>query len=268
MRFLASGRRHKAARPLLLLVGLCLVGAFYAAFAPATNSSAEGVADAQLVARGKQLFATNCASCHGLNAEGLAQQGAPNLTNVGAAAVDFQVRSGRMPMANPLVQAPRKENTFTEDEIAALAAYVASLGEGPAIPDESQYDPSGIDAAGVARGGDLFRTNCSACHNFKGAGGALPNGVLAPSLENSTGKDMWEAMRTGPGQMPVFASGAVPDEDVQKMVAYLQQVNETPSAGLTLGGLGPVSEGFWGWVVGIGGLVLFAIWIATRSARA
>ena len=68
------------------------------------------------MAAGKNLFATNCASCHGLNAEGLAQQGAPNLTNVGAAAVDFQVRTGRMPMANPLVQAPRKENTFTEDE--------------------------------------------------------------------------------------------------------------------------------------------------------
>lgn len=268
MRFLASGRRHKAARPLLLLLSLFLVGAVYSVVAPATSSSAEGVADAQLVATGKNLFAVNCASCHGLNAEGLAQQGAPNLTNVGAAAVDFQVRTGRMPMANPLTQAPRKENTFTDDEIAALAAFVASLGDGVAIPDPGQYDPSSIDAEGVARGGDLFRTNCSACHNFKGAGGALPNGLVAPSLEKSTPKEIWEAMRTGPGQMPVFANGAVPDQDVQKVVAYIQQVNETPSAGLSLGGLGPVSEGLWAWIAGIGSLVLFAIWIATRAARA
>ncbi len=268
MRFLASGRRHKAARPLLLLLSLFVVGVVYAAVAPATSSSAEGVADAQLVAKGKNLFAVNCASCHGLNAEGLAQQGAPNLTNVGAAAVDFQVRTGRMPMANPLVQAPRKENTFTEDEIAALAAYVASLGDGPAIPDESQYDPSSVSAEGVARGGDLFRTNCSACHNFKGAGGALPDGRVAPSLQGVDAVEIWEAMRTGPGQMPVFASGAVPDEDVQKMIAYLEQVNATPSAGLALGGLGPVAEGFWAWVAGIGSLVLFATWIATRGARA
>jgi ubiquinol-cytochrome c reductase cytochrome c subunit len=269
MSFLASGRRHKAARPLMLLLSLCLVGAVYAALAPATTSSADDAANEQLVATGKQLFAVSCASCHGLNGEGLAQQGAPALTNVGAAAVDFQVRTRRMPMANPLTQAvPGSKTIFTDDEIAALAAFVASLGDGPAIPDESQYDPSSIDAAGVARGGDLFRTNCSACHNFKGVGGALPNGVVAPPIQNTDAAQIWEAMRTGPGQMPVFASGAVPDQDAQRMIAYIQQVNATPSAGFTLGGLGPVSEGFWAWVVGIGGLVLFAIWIATRGARA
>jgi len=268
MRFLASGRRHKAARPLLLLLALFLVGAVYAAVSPATSSTAEGVADAQLIAAGKNLFAVNCASCHGLNAEGLAQQGAPNLTNVGAAAVDFQVRTGRMPMANPLGQAPAGKNIFTDDEIAALAAYVASLGVGPAIPDESQYDPSSVSAEGVARGGDLFRTNCSACHNFKGAGGALPNGAVAPSIENTKPEQVWEALRTGPGQMPVFAAGAIPDEDVKSIIAYIKQVNATPSAGLSLGGLGPVAEGFWAWVAGIGSLVLFAIWIATRGARA
>ena len=268
MRFLASGRRHKAARPLLLLLSLFLVGAVYAVVSPATSSTAEGVADAQLIAAGKNLFAVNCASCHGLNGEGLAQQGAPGLGNVGAAAVDFQVRTGRMPMANTQGQAQVKKNTFTDDEIAAMAAYVASLGDGPAIPDQNQYDPSSVSAEGVARGGDLFRTNCSACHNFKGAGGALPNGAVAPSIENTAPEQVWEALRTGPGQMPVFAAGAIPDQDVQKIIAYVKQVNATPSAGLSLGGLGPVAEGFWAWVAGIGSLVLFAIWIATRGARA
>ncbi|MFZ0530077.1 MAG: c-type cytochrome [Propionicimonas sp.] len=260
-------RRHKAAKPVLLLLSLCLVGAIYAAVSPATQSAAEGATNDQLVATGKQLFAVSCASCHGLNGEGLPEQGAPSLTNVGAAAVDFQVSTGRMPMANPLVQAPRKPNTFTEDEIAALAAYVASLGSGPAIPTEDQYDPSGVDAEGAARGGELFRTNCSACHNFKGAGGALPNGVVAPSLAGVEAKQISEAMRTGPGQMPVFAAGAIPDENVKEMIAYLERVNETPSAGLTFGGLGPVAEGLWAWILGIGTLVLFAIWITTRGAR-
>ncbi len=76
-----------------------------------------------------------------MNGEGLAQQGAPSLTNVGAAAVDFQVRTGRMPMTNPLVQAPRKENTFTSDEIAALAAFVASLGDRPGDPRREPVQP-------------------------------------------------------------------------------------------------------------------------------
>ncbi|HQY99818.1 MAG TPA: c-type cytochrome [Propionicimonas sp.] len=261
-------RQRKAAKPVLLLLSLCLVGAIYAAISPATQSSAEGATNEQLVTTGKQLFAVSCASCHGLNGEGFAQQGAPSLTNVGAAAVDFQVRTGRMPMANPLVQAPRKDNTFTEDEIAALAAFVASLGDGPAIPTEDQYDTSRVDAEGAARGGEMFRTNCSACHNFKGAGGALPNGLVAPSLQGVEPKEILEAMRTGPGQMPVFASGAIPDENAKEMIAYLERVNETPSAGLTFGGLGPVAEGFWAWIAGIGSLVLFAIWITTRGARA
>ena len=275
MRFPASAprprqslRRHRAARPLLLVLSLFLVGAVYAAIAPATSSSAEGAADEQLIAQGKDLFAVNCASCHGLNAEGLAQQGAPALTDVGAAAVDFQVRTGRMPMANPYTQAQGKKNTFTDDEIDALATYVGSLGTGPAVPTEDQYSPDGLSAEDVARGGDLFRTNCSACHNFKGAGGALPNGYVAPSIENTDPAQIWEALRTGPGQMPVFAAGAIPDEDVKSMIAYVEQVNATPSAGLTLGGLGPVSEGFWAWVIGIGSLVIAAVWIATRGARA
>ncbi len=261
-------RRRRAARPVLLLLSLCLVGGLYAAVTPATTSSAEGAPTEQLVAAGKNLFAVNCASCHGLNAEGLAQEGAPSLTNAGAASVDFQVRTGRMPMANPLVQAPSKENTFTEDEIAALAAWVGSLGNGPAIPTEDQYSPSGLTAEDIAKGGELFRTNCSACHNFKGSGGALPDGRVAPSLADSEPIELWEALRTGPGQMPVFAAGAIPDEDVKAMIGYVEQVNEVPAAGLNLGGLGPVAEGFWAWVAGIGSLVLFAIWIAARGARA
>lgn len=263
-----SWRRHRAARPVLLVLSLFLVGAAYTAIAPTSTSSAEGAADAQLIAQGKDLFAVNCASCHGLNAEGLAQQGAPALTNVGSAAVDFQVRTGRMPMANPYTQAQVTQNTFTDDEINALATYVGSLGSGPSVPTEDQYNPDGLSAEDVARGGDLFRTNCSACHNFKGAGGALPNGYVAPSIENTDPAQLWEAMRTGPGQMPVFGGGAIPDKDVKSIIAYVQQVNATPSAGLTLGGLGPVSEGFWAWVIGIGVLVLAAIWIATRGARA
>ncbi|MEA4945537.1 MAG: c-type cytochrome [Propionicimonas sp.] len=258
-------RRHKAARPLLVVLALLAVGGIYAAVAP--SSVADDTTQAEQVAAGKALFAVSCASCHGLNGEGTPSQGIPALTNVGAAAVDFQVRTGRMPMGNPYAQAPRKENVFTEEETAALAAYVASLGDGPAIPDQAQYDPSGLSAEQLATGGDLFRTNCSACHNFQGSGGALSNGKVAPPLTGATPIEIYEAMRTGPGEMPVFGAGAIPDEDVRAMIGYLDALHAQPSGGLTLGALGPVSEGFWAWVAGIGSLVLFAIWITTKAAR-
>jgi len=260
-------RRHKAARPLVVVAALVLLGAVYAGLSPATTGVADDATTSAQVEQGRQLFAVSCASCHGLNGEGLASQGAPSLAGVGAAAVDFQVRTGRMPMANPLAQAPRKPNTFTDAEIAALAAFVANLGTGPEIPTEDQYLPEGLTAEQIARGGDLFRTNCSACHNFQGSGGALPQGITAPTLIGVDAKTIHEAMRTGPGQMPVFGGGAIPDSDVKAMIGYLEEVHAQPSAGLTLGSLGPVSEGFWGWVVGIGSLVLFALWITSKAAR-
>ena len=87
-------------------------------------------------------------------------------------------------MAQPGQQAPRKDVVFTDEETAALAAYVASLGPGPAIPDESDYSLEGLSdeerQEAIVRGGQIFLTNCTACHNFTGSGGAMPAGGYAP----------------------------------------------------------------------------------------
>ncbi len=270
MRFLSSRRRHPAARALLLVLALFVMGALYTVFAPASQVSAD-TGNSQQVAEGKALFAVGCSSCHGLNGEGQSTgvvQGPP-LAGVGAASVEFQVGSGRMPMARPAVQAPVKPNRYSEEEVAALAAYVASLGPGPAIPSPAEYNPSNLSATDIARGGELFRTNCSACHNFEGAGGALPGGKYAPSLIGISNLHLYEAMITGPQQMPVFSDGVMRPEDKRAIIAYLNNLHEQPNqGGLALGGLGPVSEGLWAWIVGLGSLVGFAIWIAAKGAKA
>ena len=265
MRLGSSRRRHRAARPLSLVLALFLMGALYAALSPATQVAADTGMSAQ-VAEGKALFQVTCSSCHGLNGEGTTQ--GPSLVGVGAAAVDFQVSTGRMPMANPGAQAPRKKNIYSDSEIAALAAYVATLGPGPAIPTSEQYSGEGLSPEQLAKGGELFRTNCSACHQAAANGGALPNGKYAPALHGVEPLHIYEAMRTGPQQMPVFSAGAIPDEDVAAIIGYLKGIEEQPSSGFSLGGLGPVTEGFAGWVIGIGGLCLIATWIASTGARA
>ncbi|MET1004524.1 MAG: cytochrome c, partial [Propionibacteriaceae bacterium] len=198
MRFLSSRRRHPAAKALLLVFALFVMGALYTVVAPASQVSAD-TGTSQQVEEGKALFQVGCASCHGLNGEGQVTdtiQG-PTLIGVGAASVQFQVSTGRMPMARPAVQAPVKPSRYTEEEVNALAAYVASLGPGPAIPEPAAYDTSGVSEADIARGGELFRTNCSACHNFAGAGGALPGGKYAPSLYGVSGLHIYEALITG-----------------------------------------------------------------------
>lgn len=266
MGFLSKRRRHKAAKPLAIVLALFLMGALYSLVSPATSSRAE-TASAEQVARGQELFQQTCSSCHGLNGEGTVE--APSLRGVGAASVDFQMGTGRMPMARPEAQAPAKRTAYTDEEISAIAAYVATLGEGPAIPTAEQYSGEGLSAEELARGGELFKTNCSACHNFEGAGGALPNGKYAPSLKNTSDKHIYEALRTGPQQMPVFGKGTLKDSDVKEIIGYLNALHtQEDNGGLTLGGLGPVGEGFWGWIVGLGSCVFVALWLAKRGARA
>lgn len=256
----------------MLLFGLLAVGTAYSAFAP-DNAVAENSAQSQQIEEGRKLFAVGCASCHGLNAEGASNGeggiAGPSLIGVGAAAVDFQVGTGRMPASQPGAQIPQKPPTYTAQEIEALSAYVASLAPGPAVPAESSYDVSKVTDEQITRGGELFRTNCTACHNFSGSGGALPEGRYAPSLMDSTPKHIYEAMLTGPQQMPVFSDQVLQPEDKRDLIAYVVALQDQQDpGGFGLGRLGPFSEGLWGWLVGIGLLVAAAVWIGAKGVRA
>lgn len=259
----------------MLLIGLLMTGGLYAAFSPATAQDTK--TDAELIEQGRELFLVGCSSCHGLNGEGIPTQRdgnvyGPSLIGVGAAAVDFQVGTGRMPMSQPGQQAKRKERAFDEQETAALSAFVASLGPGPAIPNETDYSVDGMTEAereaAIVRGGQIFLTNCTACHNFNGQGGAMPHGGYAPSLKGVDSKHIYEAMLTGPQTMDVFSDGNISPDQKRDVIAYLRSIEEQPEyGGFTLGGLGPVSEGMFAWTIGIGGMVAFAVWIAAHTTR-
>ena len=111
-------------------------------------------------------------------------------------------------------------------------------------------------------------TNCTACHNFAASGGALPQGKYAPSLHGVDNKYLYEAMLTGPQQMPVFSDEVLKPQEKREIIAYLKTIENQPDyGGSSLGAFGPVSEGMFAWIVGIGSLVGFAVWIAAHSAR-
>ncbi|MEO6142985.1 MAG: cytochrome c [Dermatophilaceae bacterium] len=260
MKALASRRRHPAAIVILLLLGLVATGGLYSLLAPKPAQAA--VATVDDVAGGQKLFLANCATCHGLNAEGRGAN--PSLIGVGAAAVDFQVGTGRMPLAGPAIQAPRSDTVkFTDEEIASLAAYVASLGPGPSVPGD-QFTKGDGD---IARGNQLFKVNCAMCHNFAGSGGALTRGKYAPSLSDVSGKHIYEAMVTGPQSMPVFNDANLSPKDKNDVISYLHELdkNENPG-GMTLGNLGPVSEGLFVWVFGLGLMIAAAVWVGRKAA--
>ncbi|MGH3365659.1 MAG: cytochrome bc1 complex diheme cytochrome c subunit [Nocardioidaceae bacterium] len=272
MRFLSTRRRHPLAGLVVVLFGLLLTGGLYAAVSP-TSPAQAGASQADMIEKGHKLFLVGCASCHGKNAEGLKTKTGsnlgPSLVGVGAAAVDFQVGTGRMPMTQTGAQAPAKEPVYTDAQTEALAAYVASLSPGPAVPSQEQYHSAGIEGEELVRGGELWRTNCTACHNYNAEGGALPNGRYAPSLHGVSDKHMYEAMLTGPQQMPVFSDEALTPEDKKQIIAYVNSMRETPDyGGFSLGYLGPVSEGLFGWLFGMGALVAVAVWLGASGVRA
>ncbi|WP_062073505.1 cytochrome bc1 complex diheme cytochrome c subunit [Demequina sediminicola] len=260
MNALAKKRHHKAAPLFLVLALLALITMGAAIAAPSATATAEASADD--VAAGERLFAANCASCHGLDAEG--QDGvAPSLVGVGAAAVDFQVGTGRMPMQASGPQAPAKPVQFEQEEINQLAAWVASLGAGPAIPTAEQVDPSLGDAA---NGMEVFRTNCAMCHGSIGGGGALTQGKFAPSVLDTTPTHIYEAMLTGPQSMPVFNDANITPEHKRDVIAYLAAQQDGSPGGLSLGAIGPVSEGMWAWLVLLGLIIASTVWVGARSS--
>jgi ubiquinol-cytochrome c reductase cytochrome c subunit len=257
---LAARRRHPAAIALLLLLGLILTGVAYSAFAP--KQADASTAAASSVQEGKKLFLANCATCHGLQAQGT--KAGPGLAGVGAAAVDFQMGTGRMPMAAPNVQAPRAAVRFSQDQISSVAAYIASLAPGPPVPDAKYTSGKGAD---VALGAELFRVNCAMCHNFAGSGGALTRGKYAPSLRDIEGKHIYEAMVSGPQSMPVFNDANISPESKNDIIAYLHAVDDEENVGgMALGNLGPVSEGLFVWIFGLGIMVGFAVWLGKKAA--
>ena len=271
---LSRHRRGPLAGLAVVLLGLLLTGGLYTVFSPAQAGSA--AASEEQVAQGRELFLVSCSFCHGQNGEGIRTQNGnqlgPSLVGVGAAAVDFQVGTGRMPMARPGAQVPRKPQTFNDDEVAALAAYVASLGPGPAIPDESDYSIAGLSdeerQQAITNGGQIFLTNCTACHNFEGSGGAMPRGGYAPQIRGVEPRYIYEALLTGPQNMPNFSNGNLSPDEKRDVIAYLGSLEELPNyGGFGLGGLGPVAEGLAAWVLGIGSLVGVAVWIAAHTTR-
>jgi ubiquinol-cytochrome c reductase cytochrome c subunit len=254
-------RRHRFAPVVLLLTALAATGGAYSALAPTSSAEAAAGISTQTLEEGRALFLKNCATCHGLNAEGGSD--GPSLVGVGAASVDFQVGTGRMPARELGAQIEAKPVQFEPDEIAALAAYVASLGPGPAIPSRQDVSSQGAD---IARGGEIYLRNCSMCHNFAGAGGALTRGKYAPSLKKTTAKHIYEAMLTGPQSMPVFADSTMTPEDKRDIIAFLKTTRSEPTpGGASLGKLGPVTEGAVSWLVGLGALIGCAVWLGAKA---
>ena len=262
MKRLSQLRRHRIVAPLLLALALLSIGTTFSIAGAATGAPITAAERSALIDEGQRIFLKGCSSCHGINLEGSAI--APALLGVGAASVDFQVGTGRMPVADMSVQIARKKPVYDEKQVEALAAYVASLALGPEIPGEEHlnYERDGS----TAEGGELFRTNCAMCHNFAGQGGALTQGKYAPSVMGVKARHIYEVMVTGPQSMPVFSDKTITPEEKLSIIKWIKAAEAEPQlGGAALGRVGPVTEGLLVWTLGLGLLVGVAAWLAMKA---
>jgi ubiquinol-cytochrome c reductase cytochrome c subunit len=263
--WITAKRRRPVAGYAVVLLGLILVGAIYATITGSGESSASTTptTSAAEIARGQQIFDMTCATCHGEQAQGTAV--APSLIGVGAAAVDFQVSTGRMPAKALDAEMPEAPRKLDVAQTHAVAAYIQSLAGGPAIPTPAEVSSSGAD---VALGQELFTADCAQCHNFDGAGGALTYGKYAPALNNATPTQIYEAMLTGPEAMPVFNDTTITPDEKRDIIAYVTDSRVTPNpGGFSLGRVGPVTEGLVAFLGLLFFMVLAAMWITAKHRK-
>jgi ubiquinol-cytochrome c reductase cytochrome c subunit len=223
--------------------------------APVTNP-----AQRQQIDRGRTLFLDGCSSCHGDDAKGKANI-APSLYGAGAAAADFYLSTGRMPLANPKDQPTRSPPAYNRQDIDALVAYVGSLGTGPAIPHVNTK--MGQINAGLAS----FTLHCAGCHQVSGAGGIV-TGAIAPPLNDSdiTPTQIGEAIRVGPYLMPAFNANEISDADIDNIARYVRFTpHPDDRGGWGIGHIGPIPEGMIAWFLAIASLLLIARLIGERE---
>ncbi len=217
--------------------------------------------DPSMIPEGRQLYVENCASCHGVHADG-ATGLAPPLTGVGPATVDFWIATGRMPLEQSAVQPNTHPARFTPSQTRAIVTYVASLAPGgPGIPVVDTR------AGNLAEGANIFALNCAGCHVITAVGDALANSTFATSLALADPEIIGDAIRSGPGNMPIFTTAQISPSQLNSLARYVTYLSKRPNdaGGAGLGHVGPVAEGFVALFFGVGGLMLVAYWIGDRT---
>lgn len=204
--------------------------------------------------RGRDLYLSSCATCHGPDGRGTER--GPSLEYAGAADWDFYLRSGRMPLEDPAQPMEPGPPAYDDADIAALVAYGRELGDGPKIP-------SMVTGMGQPVGRELFVNDCAACHGVTASGAAIGPDVFAPSLRGVDPRLIAEAPLVGPGAMPVFD---LDDEQLSAIAQYVEGVStEGGHGGFELRGFGPVAEGLVALFLGLLAIVLLARWVGSSD---
>lgn len=251
-----------------LLGGVVVAAVLNLAVGPgAVAQEGSGQADEELVARGAEVYGARCATCHGEEGRGISRETnpsnyGPQIQGLGPAAFDFVIRTGRMPLQNPREPVRHRDQRLSDEERIAVVAWSRTLpGGGPDVPDIEAWEE-----ADLARGLEQFTTNCAACHGPTGEGIAVGSADFSSPLHEATPIEIAEAIRIGPGVMPVFSEEVMPEEEFLATVRWVMDLRERAApGGISVGRTGPVAEGMLAWIVAFGALTIIMYLLGEKS---
>jgi ubiquinol-cytochrome c reductase cytochrome c subunit len=263
----------RRARRISLLAGLIALWAVGLAEAQPQSGIVRPAPEprAASVQLGAQLYAGNCATCHGIDGSGITQPrpgaggiygAGPSLRGVGAMAADFYLRTGFMPLRNIHSEPTNQPVLFTDKEIRSLVAYVASLGPGPGIP---QPNPA---AGSLSDGMHLYTLHCAGCHQEDAEGGYV-TGARVPPLQTVTATQIAEAVRLGPYEMPKFSSKQISDAELNSIIKFVLSLkhHDDNRGGWRIGNIGPIPEGLVTWWIAVPLLIVACMLVGRRFRR-
>jgi mono/diheme cytochrome c family protein len=193
--------------------------------------------------KGALVYARNCVGCHGDRGEGASGPALSNPNFLRFASDGYLMATmalgRRGTEMRPVKRGPQSILSLSSDEVNDLIAFLRSW----------EYDPPFGREAGeriahrfvvpwdLARGAELFRSNCSGCHGEEGRGSWAPElnneGFLAAATDGFLQATIVRG-RTGTAMRP-FGAGAhgltdLTSQDVDDIVAYMRGwATETPS---------------------------------------
>jgi len=208
-------------RTLLAAACLCMSAAAFAVAPPAKETPPDASA-------GQHRFEQLCVTCHGASGDGKPGR-APKLqgrTDLSAEAIHERIVTGKHG-EHPM---PPWGTVLDEKAIGELVAYVRWLGEQKGKVEHAGLAPFDLkDPARIEAGHKRFNKTCAGyCHGYEGVGGRAPDFKGRTDL---TVEDMYQTIyhgREGADVMPPWG-GALPDERIWELVAYLQYLGTLPA---------------------------------------